>query len=262
MSIIPPTAPIVCMFECLSDNYGYLINHPASKTTICVDSPDSDTILNKAASLGWNITHILNTHWHPDHAGGNQKIQDQTGCTILGPAEVKNRLNAPLNRALEGSEQFKLGEIEIEVLATPGHTLEHISYHLPQIGSAFVGDTLFALGCGRMFEGRTDMFWDSLTKIRALPATTKIYCAHEYTLSNLAFAESIDPDNPDLAAYATEIRNLRDTNTPTVPALLKTERSTNPFLRADDKALLQQLGMQNESPQDVFAAIRKMKDEF
>ncbi len=258
----PPSAPIVCMFACLSDNYGYLIHHPASNSTISIDSPDAETILNIAASKGWNITHILNTHWHADHAGGNAKIQEATGCRIFGPQEVNSRLQAPLDDVLTGGETLNFGDLSIEVLSTPGHTLEHISYYIPILDAAFVGDTMFALGCGRMFEGNPEMFWNSLKKIRALPDTTKIYCAHEYTLANLKFTESIDAENEDLKAYAKTLRDLRADQQPTIPALLGKEKQTNPFLRADSTQMINLLNMQGKSPIDVFAHIRKMKDNF
>ncbi|MFC7291601.1 hydroxyacylglutathione hydrolase [Hirschia litorea] len=257
----PSTAPIVCMFECLSDNYGYLIHHPASKQTICIDSPDADLILAKAKSLNWKITQIWNTHWHPDHAGGNAKIQSETGCDIWGPQEVKSRLTAPLDTVLSGGETLKLGELDVFVLATPGHTLQHISYYIPAISSAFVGDTLFALGCGRMFEGNPTMFWDSLQKLRALPDNTKIYCAHEYTLSNLKFAESVEPNNEDLKAYARTARALRQQDKPTIPTLMSAEKACNPFLRSDDSLLQTQLGTKSDSV-ETFALLRKMKDDF
>ncbi len=257
----PSTAPIVCMFECLSDNYGYLIHHPASNQTICIDSPDADLILAKAASLNWTITQIWNTHWHPDHAGGNAKIQSETGCHISGPNEVHSRLQAPLNTTLAGGETLKLGELDVFVIATPGHTLEHISYYIPAISSVFVGDTLFALGCGRMFEGNPEMFWDSLQKIRNLPDNTKIYCAHEYTLSNLKFAESVDPENQHLKTYSQSIRALRQQNHPTIPALLGQEKACNPFLRSDNLNFQTKLGTASNSVQ-TFALLRKMKDDF
>lgn len=255
-------APIVCMFACLSDNYGYLIHDPASHETICIDSPDANKILETAESNGWNITQIWNTHWHADHAGGNEAIQKATECTILGPEEVKSRLQAPIDTILEGGEKIQLGEHDVQVIATPGHTLGHICYYIPSISSAFVGDTLFSLGCGRMFEGQPDMFWNSLQKIRALPDETKIYCAHEYTLSNLEFAESIDRNNEDLSKYGANIRQLRNDNKPTIPAILGIEKRCNPFLNADSEVLKTAVNMQPADASDSFAAIRKLKDNF
>jgi len=256
------TAPNVCMFACLSDNYGYLVHHAASNSTICIDSPDPSKILEKANSLGWTITHILNTHWHADHAGGNEKIQKETGCRILGPKEVSSRLNAPLNETLSGGETLEFGDLQIQVLATPGHTLEHISYYIPSHNIAFVGDTLFALGCGRMFEGQPEMFWNSLKTIRALPDETQIYCAHEYTLANLEFALSIDPENTDLKNYGTKLKELRAADKPTIPTNLGMEKLTNPFLRADNPVFANFLGMNRDASENVFAHIRKMKDNF
>ena len=221
------------MFSCLSDNYGYLIHDPVSGETVAIDTPDANTILKEAEKRDWRLTQIWNTHWHPDHAGGNEAIKTATGCHISGPQEVASKLEAPVDNVLSGGEVFKLGSHDVHVLATPGHTLGHIVYHIPDQNIAFVGDTLFALGCGRMFEGQPDIFWKSLQKLRDMPDDTKIYCAHEYTQANLAFALSVDPDNPDLQAYGETINDKRGRGEPTIPATLGTEKRANPFLRAD-----------------------------
>ena len=147
------------MFSCLSDNYGYLIHDPVSGETVAIDTPDANTILKEAEKRDWRLTQIWNTHWHPDHAGGNEAIKTATGCHISGPQEVASKLEAPVDNVLSGGEVFKLGSHDVHVLATPGHTLGHIVYHIPDQNIAFVGDTLFALGCGRMFEGQPDIFW-------------------------------------------------------------------------------------------------------
>ena len=262
MPNLSQSAPNVCMFACLSDNYGYLVHHPASNSTLCIDSPDASKILEIANKKGWKITHILNTHWHADHAGGNEAIQKKTDCHIFGPQEVKSRLNAPLDKVLHGGEILEFGDLKIHVLSTPGHTLQHVSYYIPSLNAAFVGDTLFALGCGRMFEGQPNMFWNSLKTIRSLPDDTKIYCAHEYTSANLEFALSIDPENAELVEYGKKIKQLRASNEPTIPALLGIEKQTNPFLRADNQIFVDFLSMQNSESAQVFAHVRKMKDNF
>ncbi|MBS0475396.1 MAG: hydroxyacylglutathione hydrolase, partial [Proteobacteria bacterium] len=188
-------------FPCLSDNYGYLLHDPETGETTCIDTPDADAYLREAAANGWQITQIWNTHWHPDHAGGNAAIQAATGCMVIGPQEVE-RLGAAPNRVVRNGDVVRLGEWDARVIDVGGHTSGHIAYYLPDAAVAFVGDSVFALGCGRMFEGTPDQFWASLERIKALPPATLLYCAHEYTASNARFALHADPDNADLAAYA------------------------------------------------------------
>lgn len=245
-------------FACLSDNYGYLIHDPASGETACIDTPDADAYLREAAARGWTITQIWNTHWHGDHAGGNAAIQQATGCTISGPEEV--RAHFPLDRAVAGGAVLTLGGWSAEVIDVGGHTQGHIAYHLPQAAVAFVGDSLFALGCGRMFEGTPPQFWESLQRLKALPAATTLYCAHEYTASNARFALHADPDNAALLAYAEEVARLRAEGAPTVPFPLARELATNPFLRADDPAMQARWG--GAGPVETFAALRAAKDTF
>lgn len=245
-------------FPCLSDNYGYLVHDPASGETACIDTPDADAYLREAAAHGWRITQIWNTHWHGDHAGGNAAIQQATGCTISGPAEV--RAHFPLDHAVSGGDALALGEWRAAVIDVGGHTNGHIAYHLPEAGVAFVGDSLFALGCGRMFEGTAPQFWASLSRLKALPAATTLYCAHEYTASNARFALHADPDNAALADYAADVARLREAGAATVPFPLARELATNPFLRADDPALQARWG--GATPAETFAALRAAKDTF
>lgn len=254
-------APIVSMFACLSDNYGYLIHDPVSQETACIDTPDAETILKQAGDLGWKITQIWNTHWHPDHAGGNEAIKAVTGCKIYGPEEVSARLNAPLDQVVGEGDALKLGEHEVTILETPGHTLGHIIYNLPGQKIAFVGDTLFALGCGRLFEGDAAMMWNSLTKLKALPGDTTVYCAHEYTESNLAFVESLKEDNAALVSYAASVREKRADNLPTVPTTISLELAANPFMRADDASLQSLVGHSGDAVA-TFAEVRSRKDNF
>ena len=246
-------------FPCLSDNYGYLVHDPASGETVCIDTPDADEYLHQAAAMGWRITQIWNTHWHPDHAGGNAAIKAATGCTITAPAGDAAKI-AGVDRTVSGGDVIRLGEWEARVIDVSGHTMGHIAYHLPQAGIAFVGDSLFALGCGRMFEGKPDQFWASLSRLKALPPETAIYCAHEYTASNARFAVHADPDNVALADYVAKIAALRAENKPTVPTVLSRELATNPFLRADDPALQSRWG--GGDAVTTFAALRAAKDSF
>ena len=192
----------VRQFPCLSDNYGFLVRDDASGQTACVDTPEARAILAALDEAGWKLDFIFNTHWHPDHAGGNAEIKTATGCTIVGPTEV-TRI-APLDRPVKGGDIVALGETRFEVIETGGHTLGHIAYFDPASKTAFVGDTLFALGCGRLFEGKPDQMWASLSRLAALPDETKVYCAHEYTASNARFALSVD-DAPVLKARAGDV---------------------------------------------------------
>lgn len=249
-------------FECLSDNYGYLVHDPASGETTCIDTPDADVYLAEAKAKGWTITHIWNTHWHPDHAGGNEVIQKATGCTIVGPQEVTKI--APLDTEVKHGDRAKLGAFTADVIDVSGHTNGHIAFHIADAGNsnsvAFVGDAVFALGCGRMFEGEPKQFWDSLDRIRALPAATTLYCAHEYTEANAKFAAHADPENAALSEYVAEIKDKRSRGERTVPMGLARELDTNPFLRADDPVLAAKWG--GSAPHETFAALRSAKDNF
>ena len=191
----------ILQFHCLSDNYGYLLHDSASGETACIDTPDAEAYLREAAGKGWTITQIWNTHWHPDHAGGNGAIKAATGCLITGPAEVEKLGTAP-DRVVAHGDTVSLGDYTAQVIDVSGHTNGHIAFHIPEAGIAMVGDAVFALGCGRMFEGTAPQFWASLTRIKALPPETLLYCAHEYTQSNARFAVHADPDNAALADYA------------------------------------------------------------
>ncbi|WP_095011324.1 hydroxyacylglutathione hydrolase [Tsuneonella mangrovi] len=245
-------------FPCLSDNYGYLVHDTASGETTCIDTPDAAEYLKQAEAKGWKITQIWNTHWHPDHAGGNEAIKAATGCAISGPAEVTKI--APLDRELTADDTVALGDHVAKVIDVSGHTNGHIAFFMPDDGVAFVGDSVFALGCGRMFEGEPQQFWGSLSRIKTLPPETMLYCAHEYTASNAKFASHADPDNAALAAYVAEIAAKRANDEPTVPAQLGRELATNPFLRADDPAMQQRWG--GATPAETFAALRSAKDNF
>ncbi|MBI1188075.1 MAG: hydroxyacylglutathione hydrolase [Alphaproteobacteria bacterium] len=246
-------------FPCLEDNYGILVHDPESGETTTIDTPDADAILAACAAKGWRLTQIWNTHWHPDHAGGNAPLKEKTGCLITGPAEVSRIGMAPDRVVVEG-DGVHLGEAQAAVIDVGGHTLGHIAYYIAKENVGFVGDSLFALGCGRMFEGEPKQFWTSLSKLAALPDDTTLYCAHEYTASNAKFALSVDPDNAALQTRAEEIKRLRAANKPTVPMVLAEEKRTNPFLRAP--ILKARLGMADAPDHEAFARIREMKDNF
>ena len=250
----------VHQFPCLSDNYGYLLHDPDSEETVCIDTPDANEYLRQAGRKGWQITQIWNTHWHPDHAGGNEAIKAVTGCQITAPAGDAEKIEGA-DRLVEQGDIVAIGDWQASVIDVGGHTLGHIAYHVAGATMAFVGDSLFALGCGRMFEGTAPQFWDSLKRLKALPPETMIYCAHEYTEANLRFALHADPDNAELAAYAKDIARWREAGLPTVPAKLGRELKPNPFLRADDPDMEARWGGGGDAVA-TFAALRAAKDNF
>jgi hydroxyacylglutathione hydrolase len=244
----------VHQFPCLSDNYGFVIRDEASGKTACVDTPDAAAVMEALRQAGWGLDFILNTHWHPDHAGGNAEIKAATGAVIVGPAEVARI--APLDRTVADGDRVEVGETRFQVIGCGGHTLGHIAYFDAASRNAFVGDTLFALGCGRLFEGTAEQMWTSLQTLAALPDDTRVYCAHEYTASNARFALTVD-DGLALKARAEAIFAAREKGEPTVPTSVGLEKATNPFLRAP--LLMPDLAA---IPFKAFAAVRAAKDGF
>jgi hydroxyacylglutathione hydrolase len=242
----------VHQFACLSDNYGFLIRDDATGQVGCIDTPDGDAVLAAADSVGWKIDVIFNTHWHPDHAGGNEAVKARFGSHIVGPAEVREHY--PIDQVVGHGDVVQLGDTSFTVIDTGGHTLGHVCFHSAEAGKVFVGDTLFPLGCGRIFEGTPQQMWDSLSRLAALPGETVVYSAHEYTLGNARFAESVD-SSAALAERIVEIEAARARNEPTVPTTIAQELRTNPFLRAPQ---LSQLA----DPVAAFAEIRTAKDNF
>lgn len=215
----------------LSDNYVWLVHDPASGETMVIDPAVSDPVLAEADARGWRITQIWNTHWHPDHTGGNAAIKAATGCIITGPAAEAERIPT-LDVQVAGGETVRLGEIEANVIDVPAHTAGHIAYHFDSEHAAFVGDTLFAMGCGRLFEGTAEQMFANMRKLEALADDTAIYCAHEYTLSNGRYALVAEPDNAAIAARMDDVIALRARGQATVPTTIGQEKATNPFMRA------------------------------
>lgn len=249
------------MFPCLADNYGYLVHDADTGVTAAIDTPDAAAILAELDAKGWRLTHILNTHHHADHAGGNLRLKERTGCRVVGPRADAARIPGIDVEVGEG-DVFELGAHRVEVHDTPGHTRGHIVYHLPDDGVAFVGDTLFAMGCGRLFEGTPAQMWTSLQKILRWPAATRIYCAHEYTQANAKFALTVEPHNAALVARAKEVERLRAAGRPTIPTTVADERATNPFLRPGSEDLRATVGLADAADVDVFARTRALKDAF
>ena len=221
----------------LSDNYIWLVHEPVSGETMVVDPAVAAPVLAEADARGWKITQIWNTHWHPDHTGGNAEIKAATACVITGPAAETARIPTLDVQVAEG-DTVMLGDVEAQVLDVPAHTAGHIAFHFPDDHAAFVGDTLFAMGCGRLFEGTADQMFDNMRKLEALGDDTQVYCAHEYTLSNGRFALSVEPDNAALVERMAMVTDMRERGEPTVPTSIALERATNPFMRAGSVAEL------------------------
>lgn len=215
----------------LSDNYVWLAHDAASGETVAIDPAVAQPVLDAAAARGWRITQIWNTHWHPDHTGGNAGIKAATGCAITGPAAEAERIPT-LDRLVGEGDRVNLGDHVAQVLAVPAHTAGHIAYHLPDDGLIFVGDTLFAMGCGRLFEGTADQMFANMQRLKALPGETAVYCAHEYTQSNGRYALVAEPGNQAIADRMRTVDAARALGEATVPTTIALERATNPFMRA------------------------------
>jgi hydroxyacylglutathione hydrolase len=248
------------LFPCLSDNFGYLIHDDATKATASIDAPEDGPIVKALEREGWKLTDILITHHHGDHVGGVAELKKKYGCRVVAPHDKSTKIaNADLR--VGNGDVVKVGNLLARVLETPGHTLDHISYVFDGEKTLFAADTLFSIGCGRVFEGTYPMMWDSLLKLRALPDDFKLYCGHEYTASNVKFALSVDSDNAALKARAAEVTRLRGENKPTIPSLLGEEKKTNIFLRADDPSVAIKLHMKGASAAEVFGELRERKNK-
>lgn len=243
----------------LSDNYVYLLHEPTSGATAAVDPAVPEPVLETLARRGWRLTHILNTHHHGDHTGGNLALKRETGCTIVGARNDAARIPGIDVEVREG-DSFLLGAAAATVMEVPGHTSGHIAYWFPDSHALFCGDTMFALGCGRLFEGSAEQMWASLLKLRGLPDDTLVYCAHEYTQSNARFARMVERDNQALLDRIRQIDAMRAKGLPTVPSRLDDERETNPFLRADCESVQRAVGLPGAEPAQVFAEVRRRKD--
>ena len=243
----------------LTDNYIYLLHEPATGASGVVDPAAAAPVLGRLKDLGRGLDWALITHHHADHTGGLLELKAATGCAAVGPRADAARIPG-LDVTVADGDELKFGSLRVVVLATPGHTSGHVSYWLPEAEAVFCGDTLFALGCGRLFEGDAATMWRSLGKLMALPDSTRVYCGHEYTLSNARSALGIEPDNEALAGRAAEIEAIRTRGEPTIPTTIGLEKATSPFLRAADPALRRNLGLQSASDAEVFAEVRRRKD--
>jgi hydroxyacylglutathione hydrolase len=252
---------MVEQFMCRSDNFGVLLHDAATGETAIIDAPEEAPILAAIERTGWRPTVILTTHHHQDHVEANLALKERFGLTIIGPKAEAAKIPG-IDKAVVDGEVFRFSGHDVRVIETPGHTAGHVCYYLRDAGLLFAGDTLFALGCGRLFErGPADMY-RSLKTLAELPLETTVYCGHEYTQSNARFALSVDPSNSALKERAKKIDALRTAGQPTLPTTLLDEMSTNPFLRWHDKTIRRNLGMETESDEAVFAEVRKRKDVF
>src|SRR5947208_3688166 len=250
----------ICLFSCLTDNFGYLIHDPATGATASIDAPEAGLVVKALEREGWTLTDILITHHHGDHVGGVAELKQKYDCRVVGPHDRSAKMANVDLRVVQG-EVVKVGGLLARVLETPGHTLDHISYVFDSEKALFAADTLFSIGCGRVFEGNYPMMWDSLLKLRALPDDFKLYCGHEYTAANVKFALTVDPDNAALQARAAEVARLRAENKPTIPALLGDEKRTNVFLRADEPSIAARLHMKGADAAAVFGELRERKNK-
>src|SRR3954468_23939501 len=247
-------------FTCLNDNFGYLIHDVETKATASIDAPEAGPILKALEREGWQLTDILITHHHGDHVGGVAELKQKYNCRVVAPHDKTTKIAGVDLRAAHG-DVIKIGSLLARVLETPGHTLDHISYVFDGEKALFAADTLFSIGCGRVFEGTYPMMWDSLLKLRALPDDFRLYCGHEYTAANVKFALTIEPNNPDLKAWAAEVTRLRAAGKPTIPTLLGDEKKANVFLRADEPAVAASVHLKGASAAEVFGELRERKNK-
>src|SRR4051795_13607519 len=249
------------LFRCLKDNYGVLIHDPASGATAAIDAPEAAPVEAALQATGWRLTDILVTHHHADHTDGIAALKKKYLCRVVAPRKEASKIQN-IDVTVREGDIVQIGSLVGRVLETPGHTAGHISYWFKEDKLAFVGDTLFSVGCGRIIEGTPEMMWNSLLKIRNLPADTQVFCGHEYTAANVHFALTVEPRNPALRARAEEVVRLTEQKRPTIPTTIQQEKSYNPFLRADLHSVAGAIDMEDSAPAKVFAAIRARKDKF
>ena len=248
------------LFPCLSDNFGYLIHDPVSKATASIDAPEAAPVIKALQREGWHLTDILVTHHHADHVGGIAELKQKYDCRVVAPHDKTAAIPAVDERVKQG-DTVKIGTLTARVLETPGHTLDHVSYVFDDERALFAADTLFSIGCGRVFEGTYPMMWESLLKLRALPDNMRLYCGHEYTASNVKFALGIEPNNPALQARARDVEALRAAGKPTIPVLLGDEKKANVFLRADAPEVAAAVGLPGKNAAEVFGELRERKNK-
>ena len=251
----------IFVIKALSDNYVYLLRNEHKNITSVIDPGESEPILKFLNKKKWHLDEIINTHHHYDHIGGNNELLDLYKSKLIAPSYDNNRISN-IDVPVSDNETHNIAGISTKVIHTPGHTLGHVCFYMPEEKCLFSGDTLFYLGCGRVFEGTMDQMWLSLLKLRSLPEDTSVYCGHEYTLSNMKFANYIDTKNALLNKISLEIKNKREKGLPTVPFNLGVEKKINPFLRADDDNFIKSVGLNSNNASETFGKIRLKKDSF
>jgi hydroxyacylglutathione hydrolase len=254
-------ALIVEQFMCRTDNFGVLIHDTETGLTAAIDAPEEAPIRAALARRGWTLDEIIVTHHHGDHTEAILPLKADFSAIVTAPEAEAAKIPG-VDKTVKEGDTVRLGAVSINVIETPGHTLGHVSYLVPSEKLAFVGDTLFSIGCGRIIEGTPPMMWNSLKRLAQLPRDTAIYCGHEYTEANIRFALTIEPNNIDLQGRAEEARRQRAEGRATLPVLIGDELAANPFLRADHPRLRRAVGMQDAPAEAVFAEIRKRKDNF
>lgn len=251
----------VFQFACLSDNYGVLVHDPESGATASIDAPEADAVRAALKEKGWTLSHILVTHHHWDHTQGIAELREETGAKVVGPAGEGDNLK-DLDQEVREGDTYDFAGHTAKIFETPGHTLGHIVWWFEDDRLLFAGDTIFAMGCGRVLEGDAPQMWASLEKLRDLPADTRIYCGHEYTVANAKFALSVEPGNEALRTRAAAVEKLRADNKPTLPTSMALEMETNPFLRPDSPEIQKTVGLVGAPLAEVFTEVRKRKDNF
>jgi hydroxyacylglutathione hydrolase len=249
------------LVPCLKDNYAYLVFDRAEGVCGVVDASEAEPVKRALEAKGLKLTHILSTHHHPDHVGGNLALKQAFGVKVVGAAKDAARIPG-IDVGVNEGDTFRLGSHVARVLEIPAHTSQHIAFWFEADKAVFTGDTLFAMGCGRLFEGTPDMMWSALSKLMKLPDDTRVYCGHEYTEANGKFALTVEPDNAVLQARMDDVRQTRAKGLPTIPSNIGIEKKTNPFMRAESREIRRTLGLENASNVDVFAETRRRKDKF
>lgn len=249
------------LIPCLSDNYAYLVRNEAEGLCAVVDPSEAGPVRERLAARGARLTHILNTHHHFDHTGGNLALKEEFGAVVVGPGKDRGRIPG-IDVGVDESAPWRFGPHTATILEIPAHTSSHIAFVFPESVAAFTGDTLFAMGCGRLFEGTPAMMWAAMQKLMKLPEETRVYCGHEYTLNNGRFALTLEPGNADLQARMREVEALRARSEPTIPTTIGLETRTNPFMRPRSGELRRTLGLETASDVEVLAETRRRKDSF
>ena len=251
----------VNLIKCLSDNYSYIIFNPNSKKAIIIDPAEEKPLTDAISKLNLDLKYILITHHHHDHVGGNLELKNKFNCKIVGFANDSKRIPG-IDITVKDKEIFNFEGEEIQLNFSPGHTSGHVFFYFRKNKFVFVGDVVFSLGCGRIFEGTASDMYQSVSKVKSLPDEVKIFCGHEYTMGNLKFCLAFDENNNDLKKRAIEIKNLRNKDLPTVPTTVFNEKKTNIFFRCDNKAISSKLGLEGQPPEKVFKKLRELKDNF